>query len=85
LRRRLGVNSANSSSPSSKDSIEAKAKRRVDRCSRERSKDRKRGGQPGHKGSGLAPAATPDRTQTLPRRVPVAGAVGIWGMPRMRG
>ena len=49
LRRRLGLNSANSSSPPSKDSIEAKAKRRADRSSRERSTERKPGGQPGHK------------------------------------
>jgi transposase len=40
LRRRLGMNSTNSSVPPSKDSIEAKAKRRADRSSRERSKDR---------------------------------------------
>ncbi|MGH3692494.1 MAG: IS66 family transposase [Pseudonocardiaceae bacterium] len=66
LRRRLGMNSTNSSTPPSKDSIAAKAKRRADRSSRERSKDRKPGGQPGHQGSGLAPAVTPDRTQTLP-------------------
>jgi transposase len=66
LRRRLGMNSGNSSTPPSQDSIEAKAKRRADRSSRERSKDRKPGGQPGHKGSGLAPTATPDRTETLP-------------------
>jgi transposase len=66
LRRRLGMNSTNSSVPPSKDSIEAKAKRRADRSSRERSKDRKPGGQPGRKGSGLAPTVTPDRTETLP-------------------
>jgi hypothetical protein len=45
------MNSRNSSTPPSKDSIGAKAARRVDRSSRERSKDRKPGGQPGHKGS----------------------------------
>ncbi|MGH3832406.1 MAG: DUF6444 domain-containing protein [Pseudonocardiaceae bacterium] len=38
LRRRVGMDSRNSSSPPSKDSIEAKAKRRADRSSRERSK-----------------------------------------------
>jgi hypothetical protein len=65
LRRRLGMDSRNSSVPPSKDSIEAKAKRRVDRSSRERSKERKPGGQPGHKGSGLAPVVSPDRTETL--------------------
>jgi hypothetical protein len=66
LRRRVGMNSANSSVPPSKDSIGAKAKRRADRSSRERSADRKRGGQPGRQGSGLAPVVTPDRTETLP-------------------
>lgn len=68
LRRRLGMNSGNSSTPSSKDSIAAKAgrkaKRSADRSSRERSGDRKPGGQQGHQGSGLAPAAAPDRTGT---------------------
>ncbi|HEY0808236.1 MAG TPA: IS66 family transposase [Pseudonocardiaceae bacterium] len=31
-----------------------------------RSKDRKPGGQPGHTGSGLTPAVSPDRTETAP-------------------
>jgi transposase len=68
LRRRLGMNSGNSSTPPSKEPIAAKAarkaKRSADRSSRERSKDRKPGGQPGHPGSGLTPAAAPDRTET---------------------
>ncbi len=67
LRRRLGMNSGNSSTPSSKEPIAAKARRKAkrsaDRSSRERSKDRKPGGQRGHKGSGLTPAAAPDRTE----------------------
>ena len=67
LRRRLGMNSGNSSTPSSKEPIaakaERKAKRSADRSSRERSKDRKPGGQQGHKGSGLTPAAVPDRAE----------------------
>ena len=68
LRRRLGMNSGNSSTPPSREPIAAKAarkaKRSADRSSRERSKDRKPGGQPGHPGSGLTPAAAPDRTET---------------------
>jgi transposase len=76
LRRRLGMNSRNSSTPPSKDSIEAKAARRANRSSRERSKERKPGGQPGHKGSGLAPAVTPDRTRTLPAPGACAGCGG---------
>jgi hypothetical protein len=67
LRRRLGMNSGNSSVPPSKDPIAAKAgrkaRRAADRSSRERSPDRKPGGQAGHQGSGLTPA-TPDRTET---------------------
>jgi hypothetical protein len=66
LRRRLGMNSKNPSTPPSKDSIGVKAAWRADRSSRERSKDRKPGGQPSHQGSGLASAVRPDRTQTLP-------------------
>jgi transposase len=66
LEARLGRDSRNPSIPPSVDSIAAKAKQRADRSSRERSKDRKPGGQPGRKGSGLAPTGTPDRTETLP-------------------
>ena len=66
LEARLGRDSRNSSILPSADSIEAKATRRADRSSRERSKDRKPGGQPGRKGSGLAPTVAPDRTETLP-------------------
>jgi transposase len=62
LRRRLGQDSTNSSVPPSKDSITAKAKRKADRSSRVRSKDRKPGGQPGRKGVGLTPTADPDET-----------------------
>jgi transposase len=66
LKRRLGMNSGNSSVPPSKEPIAAKAgrkaKRLADRSSRERSEDRRPGGQQGHKGSGLTPAAVPDRT-----------------------
>lgn len=76
LRRRLGMNSTNSSTPPSKDSIGAKAARRADRSSRERSADRKPGGQPGRKGSGLTPTVTPDRTQTLPAPGECSGCGG---------
>nr|WP_190815934.1 DUF6444 domain-containing protein [Saccharopolyspora pogona] len=64
LKRKLGVDSTNSSTPSSQDSLASKGKRRAQRSQRVRSKDRKRGGQPGHKGSGLTPAVTPDRAET---------------------
>jgi transposase len=62
LRRCVGMDSTNSSMSPSKDSIAAKAKRRVDRSSRVRSKDRNPGGQPGRKGSGLMPTPDPDHT-----------------------
>jgi hypothetical protein len=65
LRRRLGQNSSNSSVPPSKDSIAAKARQRADRSSRVRSADRKPGGQPGRKGTGLTPTQDPDRTQPV--------------------
>lgn len=59
LERRLGTDSTNSGTPSSKDTIEARERRKSERkkrdaSERERSKDRKRGGQPGHPGSGLS-------------------------------
>jgi transposase len=76
LEARLGRDSTNSSIPPSADSIAAKAKRRADRSSRERSKDRKPGGQPGRKGSGLAPTVTPDRTETLPPPEDCSGCGG---------
>lgn len=76
LEARLGRDSTNSSSPPSQDSIAAKAKRRADRSSRERSADRKPGGQPGRKGSGLAPTVTPDRTETLPPPSDCSGCGG---------
>jgi hypothetical protein len=76
LRRRLGMDSTNSSTPPSKDSMGAKAARRADRSSRERSKGRKPGGQPGRKGSGLSPTLTPDRRQTLPPPSQCSGCGG---------
>ncbi len=50
LRARGGKDSTNSSIPPSKDSIEAKAKRKKAVSQRVRSKDRTPGGQPGHPG-----------------------------------
>ena len=78
LEARLGRDSTNSSQPPSADSIAAKAKRRADRSSRERSKDRKPGGQPGRVGSGLAPTTEPDRTETVSAPTECAGcAAGL--------
>lgn len=65
LRARVGRDSTNSSTPPSADSPAAKGKRKAARSQRVRSKDRKRGGQPGRKGSSLAPTQDPDRTQRV--------------------
>ena len=54
VERRLSMDSTDSGTPSSKERIGAKEARRVRQHSeRERRKDRKRGGQPGHQGKGL--------------------------------
>jgi hypothetical protein len=72
LQRRLGSGSDDSGTPSSKESIEAKARRNAERkarreqrggSSRQRSADRSRGGQPGHTGHGLR--RDPDPAQRL--------------------
>jgi hypothetical protein len=63
LERRLGSGSDDSGTPTAKDSIEVKARKKAERkarreqggSSRQRSADRKRGEQPGHAGRGLAP------------------------------
>jgi hypothetical protein len=58
LERCLGMDSTDSGTPTSREPIGARERRRAERRSwqvseRERRKDRKRGGQPGHAGSGL--------------------------------
>jgi hypothetical protein len=54
LERRLGMDSTDSGTPSSKERVGAREARRARQQSeRERRKDRKRGGQPGHQGKGL--------------------------------
>jgi Transposase IS66 family len=61
VERRLSMDSSDSGTPSSKERIGAKEARRARQQSeRERSKDRRRGGQPGHKGKGLARDPDPD-------------------------
>jgi transposase len=59
LERRLGMDSSNSGTPTSREPIGAKERRKAERrqrqaSERERRKDRRPGGQPGHPGSGLA-------------------------------
>lgn len=65
LRAQVGKDSSNSSKPPSSDGPGAKAERRQVSSQRQRSKDRKRGGQPGRKGSGLQPTAEPDETRRV--------------------
>jgi transposase len=65
LERRLGMDSGDSGTPSSKERIGAREARRARQESeRERRKDRKRGGQPGHQGKGLARDPDPDESET---------------------
>jgi transposase len=65
LERQLRMDSSDSGTPPSKEPIRAKEKRRAERrkrdaSERERRKDRRPGGQPGHPGSGLARDPEPD-------------------------
>ena len=65
LERRLSMDSTDSGTPSSKEQIGAKEARRARQQSeRERRKDRKRGGQPGHQGKGLKRDPDPGETKT---------------------
>ena len=69
LERRLGMDSSNSGTPGSKEPIGAKERRKAERrdrntSERERRKDRKRGGQPGHPGAGLSRDRDPDERKT---------------------
>jgi Transposase IS66 family len=65
LERRLSMDSSDSGTPTSKERIGAKEARRARQESeRERRKDRKRGGQPGHQGKGLERDPDPGDTQT---------------------
>jgi hypothetical protein len=69
LERRLGMDSSDSGTPSSKERIGAKEERKArqrQRSERERSKDRKRGGQPGHPGKGLARDPEPGERKEAP-------------------
>jgi len=73
LERQLGSGSDDSGTPSSKEPIAAKARRKSDRkskrdrdtSSRERSADRSRGGQPGHPGRGLVRDPDPQQREQV--------------------
>jgi hypothetical protein len=65
LERRLSMDSSDSGTPSSKERIGAKEARKARQESeRERRKDRKRGGQPGHLGKGPQRDPAPDESET---------------------
>jgi hypothetical protein len=67
VERRLNMDSSDSGTPSSKERIGAREARRARQQSeRERSKDRKRGGQPGHQGKGLERYPDPDDKRDAP-------------------
>ncbi len=71
LERQLGADSTNSGIPPSKDPIGARERRKAERkarqsSERERREDRSPGGQPGHRGAGLARDPDPDRREELP-------------------
>ena len=65
VERRLSMDSSDSGTPSSRERIGAKESRRARQQSeRERRKDRKRGGQPGHQGKGLGRDPGPGEVKT---------------------
>jgi Family of unknown function (DUF6444) len=70
LERRLRMDSTDSGTPASKEPIGAGERRRAERqeSERERRKDRRRGGQPGHPGRGLARDRTRASARTRVRR-----------------
>jgi hypothetical protein len=72
------MNSSNSGTPSSKESIQAAAKRKAERqtSQRIRSKDRKPGGQKGHRGRGWSRLAVGIWiTVSWPS---ASGVLGVW-------
>jgi hypothetical protein len=69
LQRRLGMDSSNSGTPTSKEGIAAGEERKArqrQRSERERRKDRRPGGQPGHPGKGLARDPDPGERKDAP-------------------
>jgi transposase len=74
LERRVGSGSDDSGTPSSKEPIAARARRKAERkarrdtdtSSRERSADKAKGGQPGHEGRGLVRDPDPQQREQVP-------------------
>ncbi|HET8660143.1 MAG TPA: DUF6444 domain-containing protein [Micromonosporaceae bacterium] len=89
LERRLGSGSDDSGTPASKDPIGVKARRKAARqdrrqqrgSSRQRSADRRRGGQPGHPGHGLMRDPDPTHRMSVdpPAVCPGCGGVFLAG------
>jgi len=76
LERRLRMDSTDSGTPTSKEPIGARERRRAERqeSERERRKDRRRGGQPGHPGRGWRGTRTRASARTRIRRPSAAAA-----------
>jgi hypothetical protein len=93
LRRQVGRDSSNSSQPPSTDGPGAKAGKRPAGQQPQQSPDeqpaagkpgrprRKQGGQPGHRGSGLAPVATPDHREPVEPSCCGGCGAGLAGAP----
>jgi hypothetical protein len=88
LERRLGQDSTDSGTPPSKESIAAKERRKAGRqrqeSERERRGDRRRGGQPGHQGTGLAREPDPGEVREAGGRRNAAAARLGWMARRPR-
>ena len=83
LERRLDVDSSNSGTPASKEPIGARERRKAERrerqaSERERRQDRRRGGQPGHPGTGLSRDPDPGERIARIRRRSARGAGLPW-------
>lgn len=85
LERRLGMDSSNSGTPSSKERIGAKEKRARQQSERGRSKDRRRGGQPGIPGRAWSGTRSRMSARTPPRRRSAAAAGLAWTARHWRG
>jgi Family of unknown function (DUF6444) len=92
LERRIGQDSTTSGTPPSKDPIGARERRNAERAKdwqvseRERRKDRKPGGQPGHPGAGLSRDPDPAERREVPPPAQCAGCgAGLDGMLHRSG
>ena len=86
LERRLEMDSSDSGTPSSKERIGAKEARRARQQSeRERRKDRKSGGQPGHQGKGPERDPDPGESEDRGRRRSAGPAGRPWTARRPPG